>query len=77
MAWLVGSGAGRAEAQACYLSGRAPAPTAAECAAQVRRHMPERISLYASACELSTTMGCQPSRAFAKRDCFKQDKRLV
>jgi predicted choloylglycine hydrolase len=39
--WLARFIAGRAEAEAWYLNGRAPAPSAAECAAQIRRYMPE------------------------------------
>jgi predicted choloylglycine hydrolase len=44
--------AGRAEAEAWYLNGRAPAPTAAECRAQIGRHMPELLGPYESACDL-------------------------
>lgn len=50
--WLARFTAGRAEAEAWYLNGRAPAPTAAECTAQIRRHMPELLDHYESACDL-------------------------
>src|SRR5215831_12472163 len=50
--WLERFVAGRAEAEAWYLNGRAPARAAAECAAQIRRHMPELLSLYESACDM-------------------------
>jgi predicted choloylglycine hydrolase len=50
--WLERYVAGRAEAEAWYLSGRGPAPHPAECAAQIKRYMPELLSLYESACEL-------------------------
>lgn len=51
--WLARFVAGRDEAKAWYLNGRARAPTAAECAAQIRRHMPELLSLYERACDLA------------------------
>jgi len=50
--WLARFVAGRVEAEAWYLNGRALAPTAAECAAQIRRHMPELLGLYENACDL-------------------------
>ena len=50
--WLARFVAGRAEAEAWYLNGRAPAPSAAECASAIRRYMPELAGLYESACEL-------------------------
>jgi predicted choloylglycine hydrolase len=50
--WLARFVAGRAEAEAWYLSGRAPPPNAAECAAQIQAYMPELRGLYESACEL-------------------------
>lgn len=43
---------GRAEAEAWYLSGRGPVPKPAECAAQIKRHMPELFGLYKSAREM-------------------------
>lgn len=51
--WLARFVAGRAEAEAWYLNGRAPAPTARECAAQLRRHMPELLGLYERARDLA------------------------
>ena len=50
--WLERFVSGRAEAEAWYLSGRGTAPTPAGCAAQIKRYMPELLSLYESACEL-------------------------
>ncbi len=43
---------GRAEAEAWYSSGRGPALGPAECAAQIKRYMPELHGLYESSCEL-------------------------
>lgn len=51
-AWLARFVAGRAEADAWYRGGRQAPPTPAECAAQLRRHMPELIGLYEQACAL-------------------------
>ena len=54
--WLERFVAGRAEAEAWYLSGgRAPLPTAEECAAQLKRHMPELVRPYEQACALVGT----------------------
>jgi len=50
--WLARFVAGRAEAEAWYLGGRAPAPPAAKCEIRIKRHMPELLGLYRSACEL-------------------------
>ena len=45
--WLARFVAGRAEAEAWYRgTGRQAPPTAAECADQLQRHMPELLSLY-------------------------------
>ena len=52
--WRARFVAGRAEAEAWYLNGRAPPPSAAECAAQIRRHMPELLSLYESELPVDT-----------------------
>ena len=44
---------GRAEAEAWYRgTGRAPPPTAAECRAQLQRHMPELLGPYERVCAL-------------------------
>jgi predicted choloylglycine hydrolase len=51
-AWFERFVAGRAEAEAWYLSGRAPASSAGECALQIRRHMPELLGLYENACDM-------------------------
>jgi predicted choloylglycine hydrolase len=52
-AWRERFVAGRAEAEAWYRgSARGAPPTAAECAAQVRRHMPELLGSYERACAL-------------------------
>ena len=51
--WRARFDAGRAESEAWYTNGRSPAPTAAECASKIKRHMPELFSLYEHACELS------------------------
>jgi len=50
--WLAGFVAGRAESETWYMNGRARAPTAAECASEIRRHMPELLGLYENACQL-------------------------
>jgi predicted choloylglycine hydrolase len=50
--WLARFVAGRAEAEAWYLKGRASARAAADCAAQIRRHMPELLGLYQDACDM-------------------------
>lgn len=50
--WLARFVAGRAESQIWYTNGRAPAPTPAQCASEIRRHMPELLGLYENACEL-------------------------
>jgi predicted choloylglycine hydrolase len=51
--WLARFGAGRAEAEAWYQgTGRAAPPTAADCAAQLRQHMPELLGEYARLCDL-------------------------
>jgi predicted choloylglycine hydrolase len=51
--WLARFVAGRAEAEAWYRgTGREAPPTAAECTAQLRRHMPELLSPYEQACAL-------------------------
>ena len=52
-AWRERFVAGRAEAEAWYRgSGRGALPTAAECTAQLRRHMPELLVPYERACTL-------------------------
>ncbi len=51
-AWRARFVAGRAEAEAWYLNGRAPALAAVECASAIRRSMPELLGLYERACEL-------------------------
>jgi predicted choloylglycine hydrolase len=52
-AWRERFVAGRAEAEAWYRgSGRGAPPTAAECAAQLQRHMPELLGPYERACAL-------------------------
>jgi len=49
--WLARFIAGRAEAEVWYRGiGRGRPPTAAECADQIRRHMPELLGLYERAC---------------------------
>lgn len=54
--WLARFVAGRAEAEAWYRSGgRAVSPTAEECAAQLKRHMPELVQPYEHACALVGT----------------------
>jgi predicted choloylglycine hydrolase len=58
--WLARFVAGRAEAEAWYLNGRAPAPTAAGCASAIKRYMPELLGLYRSACELVGDDGLSP-----------------
>lgn len=51
--WLARFVAGRAEAEAWYRgSGRGVPPTTAECAAQLRRHMPELLGEYERVCDL-------------------------
>ena len=50
--WLARFVAGRLESEAWYTNGRAPAPTAAECASEIKRHMPELLGLYENACDL-------------------------
>jgi predicted choloylglycine hydrolase len=56
--WLERFVAGRAEAETWYLSGgRAPLPTAEECATQLKRHMPELVRPYEHACALIGTDG--------------------
>jgi predicted choloylglycine hydrolase len=51
--WLARFVAGRAEAEAWYRgTGRGASPTAAECAAQLRRHMPELLGPYEQVCAL-------------------------
>jgi predicted choloylglycine hydrolase len=52
-AWLARFAAGRSEAEAWYRgSGREAPPTAAECEAALRRHMPELLAPYRDACAL-------------------------
>lgn len=52
-AWLARFQEGRAEAEAWYRGiGRQQPPTAAECAAQLRRHMPELLGPWERACSL-------------------------
>jgi len=52
-AWLARFVAGRDEAEAWYRgTGRAAPPTAAECAAQLQRHMPELLGPYEQVCAL-------------------------
>jgi predicted choloylglycine hydrolase len=52
-AWRERFVAGRAEAEAWYRgSGRGTPPTAAECKAQIQRHMPELLGLYERVCAL-------------------------
>jgi predicted choloylglycine hydrolase len=51
--WLARFVAGRAEAEAWYRgTGRAAPPTAAECAAHLRQHMPELLGEYERVCGL-------------------------
>ena len=51
--WLERFRAGRVEAEAWYRgSGREPLPSADECKAQLRRHMPELLGAYEHACAL-------------------------
>jgi predicted choloylglycine hydrolase len=51
--WLARFVAGRAEAEAWYRgTGRGAPPAAAECAAQLRRHMPELLGEYERVCDL-------------------------
>jgi predicted choloylglycine hydrolase len=51
--WLARFVAGRAEAEAWYRgSGRGAPPTAAECMAQMRRHLPELLGAYEHVCAL-------------------------
>jgi predicted choloylglycine hydrolase len=51
--WLARFVAGRAEAEAWYRgTGRGAPPTAAECAARLRRHMPELQGEYERVCDL-------------------------
>lgn len=51
--WLARFSAGRAEAEAWYRgTGREAPPTAAECRAQLRRHMPELLGSYDRVCAL-------------------------
>jgi predicted choloylglycine hydrolase len=51
--WLARFAAGRAEAERWYRGeGRAAPPTAAECRAALRRHMPELLQPYDRACAL-------------------------
>lgn len=51
--WLARFSAGRAEAEAWYRgTGREAPPTAAECRAQLRRHMPELLGSYDRVCGL-------------------------
>src|SRR3954453_7415175 len=51
--WLARFVAGRAEAEAWYRgTGREEPPTAAEGAAQLRRHMPELVEAYERVCAL-------------------------
>lgn len=53
-AWLARFREGRAEAEAWYRGvGRQQPPTAAECAAQLRRHMPELLGPWEHACSLA------------------------
>jgi predicted choloylglycine hydrolase len=52
--WLARFAAGRGEAERWYLGeGRAAAPTAAECRAALRDHMPELVSHYDRVCGLA------------------------
>lgn len=51
--WLARFVAGRAESEAWYLNGRAPAPTVEECEGKIRQYMPELLGLYRSACGLA------------------------
>jgi predicted choloylglycine hydrolase len=51
--WLARFVAGRAEAEAWYRgTGRGAPPTAAECTAQLQRHMPEVLGPYERVCAL-------------------------
>ena len=51
--WLARFVAGRAETEAWYRgTGRGAPPTAAECAAQLQRHMPELLGPYERVCAL-------------------------
>jgi len=52
-AWLTRFLAGREESERWYLGGSpSPAPTAADCRAALRRHMPELVPQYERACAL-------------------------
>ena len=58
--WLARFAAGRTEAEAWYLDGRASPAGATECSAQIRRHMPELLSLYERTCALVAGDGLAP-----------------